>query len=161
MSQMMSNVPAMLPMERLLGHVSEVEVVDCRECRVMGACILVLAQSLRCMVLVRMLPIRYNGGMGRTMVVEDYIELYQLETSILVDLALFNAQLICRESRVFCIPQLVEAIPNHDQTQKKQNESRQEGRAASIYHLPTSTRLEFSSISRFRSSRVLHPLWDR
>lgn len=43
--------------------------------------------------------------MGRTMVVEDYIKLYQLETSILVDLALLNAQLICRESIVFCIPQ--------------------------------------------------------
>lgn len=65
MSQMMSNVPAMLPMtmpaiappERLLGHVSDVEVVDCRDCRVMGAySVMFLAQSPCCMVLVRMLP---------------------------------------------------------------------------------------------------------
>lgn len=47
MSQMISNVPAMVPMtmpaiappERLLGHVSEVEVVDCRDTKVMGALI--------------------------------------------------------------------------------------------------------------------------
>ena len=49
MSQMMSSVPAMVPMtmpaiappERLLGHVSEVEVVDCLATSVVGALILV------------------------------------------------------------------------------------------------------------------------
>lgn len=50
MSQMISNVPAIVPMtmpaiappERLLGHVSEVEVVDCLATSVVGDWFVVL-----------------------------------------------------------------------------------------------------------------------
>lgn len=89
MSQMISNVPAMLPMtipaiappESVLGHVSEVEeVVDCRDTKVLVS---MGAWTCRCQCRVRVVWFwfgcyRIDGlglwakGDGRTMVMDDY-----------------------------------------------------------------------------------------